>query len=160
MSDSYGQLMDRVRDINRLEFVKELLDWDQETVMPPGGVEARAQQIALVAGIAHESLLAEELGKLLEAAEREGAEEGDYVRSTNLREVRRGYDRETKLPTALVKDIALATARGRAAWAEARKDDAFEAFAPHLSRPGRVEAAGGGSSGLRVRPVRRADGRV
>ena len=35
MSDAYSQMLDWVRDVHRLEAVEMLLEWDQETMMPP-----------------------------------------------------------------------------------------------------------------------------
>jgi len=42
MSDAYEQLIEPVREIGRMEAIEVLLDWDQETCMPPKGVDARA----------------------------------------------------------------------------------------------------------------------
>ena len=42
MSDAYATLIERVKEIGRLEAVEQLLDWDQETYMPPKGVTGRA----------------------------------------------------------------------------------------------------------------------
>jgi len=42
MSDAYDQLIERVREMGRLEAIEALLEWDQETYMPSKGVAARA----------------------------------------------------------------------------------------------------------------------
>jgi len=44
-----------------LEAVNELLGWDQETMMPPGGVRARAEQLATLERLFHERLTAAEV---------------------------------------------------------------------------------------------------
>ena len=131
MSDAYTKLLARIKDVGRLRSIEQLLDWDQETYMPTNGVQARAEQTALIAGLAHEQLVADETRALLEAA---SANEDDFVACTNLRETRRGFDRAAKIPTQLVKDIAHATAIAKEAWAKARGDDSFADFAPHLER--------------------------
>lgn len=133
-SSAYATLIERIKDINRLKLVEALLDWDQETYMPPGGVDARADQVALISGLVHERLTSNEVGTLLEAAEEDGADPDDYVRATNLRETRRLYQRETKIPTRLVKDIAHTSTLARSAWAQARADNNFDTFAPLLTR--------------------------
>ncbi|MDR2661998.1 MAG: carboxypeptidase M32 [Treponema sp.] len=42
------------------------LQWDQETCLPPLGVEDRAEQLAVVEGLAHEKLINPEIGELLD----------------------------------------------------------------------------------------------
>ena len=133
-SGAYTELVERVRDINRLKLVEALLDWDQETCMPPDGVEARADQIALISGVVHERITSNEIGALLEAAEKDGVDPDDYVRVTNLRETQRLYERATKIPNRLVKDIAHTATRAKSAWARARAENDFGIFAPLLTR--------------------------
>jgi len=131
MSDTYSKLIDRVRDIGRLQAVAALLGWDQETYMPKGGVRARSEQFALINGLAHERLAADETRALLDAATPPA---GDHVAETNIRETRRLFERATKIPTELVKEIASTTSIAVEAWAVARKDSDFGKFKPHLEK--------------------------
>ncbi len=131
MADAYADLLARIKDIGRLRAIEQLLDWDQETYMPEHGVHGRAQQMAIVAGIAHEYLVADETKALL--AEASGADD-DYVAHTNIRETRRVFDRASKVPTDLVKEIAHAGALAKDAWAKARAESAYSRFAPHLAK--------------------------
>ena len=55
MNQAYRNLMERMKDVGRMHAVEQLLDWDQETYMPAGGVMARAELTSLVSGLAHES---------------------------------------------------------------------------------------------------------
>jgi carboxypeptidase Taq len=131
-SDAYLTFIKRVREINLASSIEAVLDWDQETYMPPKGAENRAQQAAFMAGVAHDRLVDEEVGKLLEKLEAEG--DDDPVVATNVREMRRQYDRKTKLPKALVEEIAGTTTRAKSAWVKARKASDFGAFAPLLDK--------------------------
>jgi hypothetical protein len=45
MSGAYATLIERVKEIWRLEAVEQLLDWDQETYMPPKGVPGGADPL-------------------------------------------------------------------------------------------------------------------
>ena len=45
MPSAYEKLLDRIRDVGRMQSVAALLDWDQETQMPKGGVTARAEEL-------------------------------------------------------------------------------------------------------------------
>lgn len=46
-----------------------VLTWDRQTYMPSGGVESRAEQLATLSRLAHETLAAPETARLLDAAE-------------------------------------------------------------------------------------------
>lgn len=132
-SDTYQQFIARVREIGTIAAVNSLLDWDHETYMPKKAAEDRANQAAWGAGIAHEKLTDAGLGNLLAKLEREDLN-GDAAASTNLREIRRDFDRATKLPRSLVEDIARTSMLAKDAWSKARKDSNFPAFAPHLEK--------------------------
>jgi carboxypeptidase Taq len=131
-STAYDQFIRRVKEIQTAGSIEALLDWDQETYMPPKGAEARAAQLALVAGIGHEKMIGGDFARLLEQVEREN--DGDPVVATNVREVRRVFDRKVKLPTALVEEIARTTTLAKGAWTQARAESNFARFAPHLEK--------------------------
>ena len=61
--NNFGGLLQEISD---LHYISSLLGWDQQTYMPPGGAEARGNQLALVGRLAHERGTSPELGKLLE----------------------------------------------------------------------------------------------
>ena len=131
MASHYDKLMECVKDIGRLRAIEQLLDWDQETQMPRGGVQPRAESAALIAGLAHERLIGDELRSLLDTA---SAEEEDFAAQTNLREMRRAVQRNVNIPIALVKEIAQTSIMAKDAWASARRTSDFDEFAPFLAR--------------------------
>jgi carboxypeptidase Taq len=139
MRKELSRLIELDREAGLLVHIDALLGWDQETYMPPGAVEERSEQIALVQALAHERAVSSEIGDLLAAlgstAETPLGEPSlDGRERAYLRVLRRAYDRETKLPASLVSELARATSLSQAAWVEARRSDAFAAFAPWLER--------------------------
>src|SRR5262245_56374967 len=132
-SDDYQVLLRRIRDLFAARAIERLLDWDHETYMPPRGAADRAEQLALIAGLAHEKLTSDELGGLLSKLEAAGLGD-DPIASVNVRELRRDYDRAVRLPKALVEELARATTMAKEAWSAARKEASFARFAPHLER--------------------------
>ena len=48
---AYDELIQRVREETLLTSCEALLEWDEETYMPPGGVQNRSEQLALLAGL-------------------------------------------------------------------------------------------------------------
>jgi len=130
MSDRYAELILLTREAGVLSSIESVLDWDQETYMPPRGIDARAEQLAAIAKLAHERRTDPRVGECLAALSDNGAEP---ARAANIREIRRGYDRAVKLPCELVHRIAQVSSVAKGAWAQARRESNFATFAPHLS---------------------------
>src|SRR5256714_11917526 len=66
MSRAYERLRVLLGEIYDLERVGFLLAWDMETTMPPDAALARAEQRATIGRAAHERLVSDELGRLLD----------------------------------------------------------------------------------------------
>jgi carboxypeptidase Taq len=120
-----------MRQLMALRCVRELLSWDQETMMPPGGAAARAEHGAAVEAAAHRLRADPRLAEWLATLEAEEAVL-DPVARTNLHEARRIHERATRVPVRLAAAIAHAAARGQVTWAAARRANRFEDFAPVL----------------------------
>ncbi len=58
-------LTTRLLEIQRINSAASVLSWDQETYMPAGGGEARAEQIAVLQGLAHQKLVSPDVQALL-----------------------------------------------------------------------------------------------
>lgn len=132
MTATYEAFVARVRDVSSARGIEALLDWDQETYMPKRGAAARAEQAAFIAGVAHERATSQELGELIGKLEREGV--SDEIAKANVREIRREYDRATRLPTDLVKELARTVSLSKDAWVAARAASNFKQFAPFLEK--------------------------
>jgi len=128
---SYADLCALGRERATLHSVAALLGWDQETYMPPAGGAARADQQALLAGLLHERATDPRVGDLLIACEGGGL---DDRQAACVREIRRDYERATRLPRSLVEELARAGSGAQEAWKAARRDNDFAAFAPWLTR--------------------------
>src|SRR6478672_10377715 len=135
LEGAYAELVTRCREEALLTSVEALLEWDEETYMPPGGVENRSEQLALIAGLLHERGTDPRLGELL--SELEGSElvaEPGSAAAVNVRELRREYDRFLRIPRQLVQDVARTTALAQTAWARARAESQFGVFRPWLEK--------------------------
>ena len=133
MSDAtrtaYDDLLDRVGRIANVSHAGELLSWDQQVMMPEEGTPARSRQLSALSAVEHDLLTADELGTLL--GELETADLSAKRRAV-VREVRRDHERAVRVPTDLIERISSASSEALTAWREARANDDFEAFAPHL----------------------------
>ena len=126
------QVLAEVTDLTRAALV---LEWDQETYMPPGGVQGRAEQLSTVLKLAHERLTSDEVGRLLDDLEDELADAPyDSDEASIVRVTRRDYDQARKLPSELVAETAHAGSVARPMWEKARRDADFSIFAPYLEK--------------------------
>jgi carboxypeptidase Taq len=141
VSIDLAPLKDRLATISDLNSAASVLAWDRQTHMPEGGVGGRAEQLASLARIAHEMLVSDETGRLLEDA---GQAEHGSDDAAILRVATREYDRATRLPARLVAETSRATALAEPAWIRARESSDWSLFAPHLERvlALKLEAAG------------------
>src|SRR5262249_54545309 len=95
----------------------------------------RAEQMALLARMTHELLTHPRIGECLAAVEgSELVRMPDADAAVNVREIRRSYDRATKIPKELVEEIARVTTRAQQVWQEARKNNDFATFRPWLEK--------------------------
>ncbi len=132
-AQAYSDLIQRIVKANRLRSCSSLLGWDKETYMPGRGSGHRAEQLALLAGLAHEMWTSPAIGDLLEACRGwEGAADPDGTQAVNLREIEREYRKKTRLQTSFVEQMTRATTLAHPAWVQARKDSNFALFRPHL----------------------------
>ena len=135
MQQTYQNLVGKLEELGQLEQIMGILHWDQEVIMPTGGARARGGQLASLAGVIHEKMTDPAIGELLDQLE-SGASNDDFdpYQQCNIRETRRVYDRETKVPMALVQELAELGSRGHHVWAKAREENKYSDFAPILER--------------------------
>ena len=133
MSDPVSALRDHLAPIEDLKAAAAVLAWDQETFMPDGGAEARAQQLSTLQSMAHERFVADETGELLDRAAEATADADPLDDDASLvRVARRDYERAREVPSSLVAELSRATSAAKQAWKTARTEDDFPIFAPHL----------------------------
>ncbi len=120
-------LWGEIRDLNA---ASDLLEWDQDTNMPAGGVGARGKVVSTLEGLKHQSLTSTELGDVLERCAA-GAEQ-DSLLAAQVRRARLDVDRAVKVPRALAQSLAEARVTGFHAWRRAREAADFKLFASEL----------------------------
>jgi carboxypeptidase Taq len=134
MSTSLEQLRARLGEQTDLRNAAQVLEWDQQTMMPRNGAESRADVLATLGRVAHEQFISDETGALLDAAAAEvNGDPGDDSVAL-VRVVRRDWDKARRVPAELAAELARGASIGQEAWAKARAEDDFKAFAPYLER--------------------------
>jgi carboxypeptidase Taq len=135
MSDRLERLKAILAEVTDLNRAAGLLEWDQETCMPPGGVGSRSEQLSTLSRLSHIRFTSDEVGQLLGELEDETAGKPfDSFEASLVRVTRRDYDQDRKLSPDLISEIAAASSNARPAWQKARRDADFKVFAPFLEK--------------------------
>ena len=131
-SDSYEKLTNRLEELTSISGIAGILHWDQEVIMPSGAIEFRAKQMSTLAGILHEKSTDPAIGDWLNELENDSSVEFDSYQAVNIREAKRDYEREVKVPKELAQEIAMLSAKSRQVWINARQDNRFQDFVPYI----------------------------
>lgn len=125
----YEDLMAFQRGTEALSQVAGRLGWDQETVMPKGAAEQRSEESGVMEDILHARNCDPRIGDWLAGLPEDLGE----VEAAQVREIRRSFDRATKVPADLAGKLARVTSVAQGEWAAARAADDVAAFAPRLA---------------------------
>jgi carboxypeptidase Taq len=127
----YAQLEQEWKRLHAFRGALSLLRWDAAVMMPRGSADVRGEQVAALETEHHTLLTAPKITRLLERAQANAAGLEDW-QVANLRVMRRQRDHAIATPGTLISRLARATARAEAQWLEARRENDFARFAPHL----------------------------
>src|SRR3984885_15143730 len=127
----YKQLEQEFKRLHAFRGALALLRWDAAGMMPRGGADVRGEQLAALETEHHALLTAPRITRLLDRAQANSQGLEDW-QLANLREMRRQRDHAIATPVSLISRLARATSRAEVQWAEARRQNNFDLFAPHL----------------------------
>jgi carboxypeptidase Taq len=131
------ELRDRLGAIQDLSRAASLLAWDERTMMPPAGAEARAETLATLARVRHEMFVDDEIGGLIDQV-RSGPEgeapPGESITADLVRVVARDWEKARRVPSELRAEMARASSIAENAWVEAKRESDFSMLLPHLER--------------------------
>lgn len=136
---NYSKLLKLSHHARILVGISHLLDWDQETYMPPGASQIRSLQLATLAGLIHEQKAGKKfktaLEKLIDLRTGEFSDPKiSNEKKAALKQWRRDYIKENALPKKFVTEFAKLTSQAILAWREAKKENSFPKFAPFLDK--------------------------
>ena len=137
---AYQQLEARFHRLGAIEEAIAVLNWDAATMMPAGGAETRAEQLATLSVLAHQQLTAGETSDLLAEAEAR-SDALDCWQQGNLREMRRRCAHAAAVPPDLVEALARLSSECETVWRKARPADDFAAVLPSLEEMLRLQRA-------------------
>ena len=135
-TSAYDELRQRHQRMHRLAHLQSIAAWDQSSMMPPKGNEARSQALAEIGGLLHQLATDPALDGLLARAEQESLDE---VQRADLREMKRAWRAANALPQSLVEAKALANARCEHAWRSQRPANDWPGFLENLREVVRLQ---------------------
>jgi carboxypeptidase Taq len=122
----YTEYKNALQKIADVKYAAAVLQWDQETYLPPKGADARGRKIATLTEIAHEQFTSEALGSLLQ--ELNTKENLSPKEKRNIQLSLEDYTKNKKLPSSFVRQMSEAVNKSFHAWVEARKQNSFAIF--------------------------------
>ncbi len=132
---AYASLCDHTRETALLRDIQSALFWDERTYMPPAGGDYRAEQLAYLSGEIHRRQTDPRQGEwLAELADSPLAADPASDAGCVIHQLRRDYDKKTKLPQQLVEEITRTGSLAHNVWVEARKANDFAKFQPLLAK--------------------------
>ncbi|MBB5723845.1 carboxypeptidase Taq [Loktanella ponticola] len=126
---AYKDLMAFQRETEALSGVAGMLGWDQETMMPDGAADQRAEEHGAMANMLHARRIDPRIGDWLATADAP-----DDVAAANLRQIKRSYERTMKVPATLATELAKTTSLAHRTWAKSRAEEDVASFLPILQK--------------------------
>jgi carboxypeptidase Taq len=126
----YDQFRVQMRKIADVKNALAVLQWDQETYLPPKGSFFRGQQIATLSETAHLLFTEERTGDLL--TELSARADLDEPEKKNIALTQQDYTRQKKYSAAFVRLMSETISRSYHAWIRSRKENSFSYFEKDL----------------------------
>jgi carboxypeptidase Taq len=115
--------MQKIADV---KYASGVLQWDQETYLPPKGNTLRGKQIATLNEIAHQQFTDPSIGNLLN--ELAGKDDLSDTQKRNVQLSLEDYTKANKFTSDFVRLMSETTNKSFHAWIQARKENSFAAF--------------------------------
>lgn len=128
----YERFCELNRKIAVLSSAAGLLSWDQETYMPPQGALIKAEQMGVLSGIIHSLKTDKELVDLTQDLMNDPML--DATARTNVYEFNRSLQKSLRLSKEFVEELNRTISAAYPAWHQAKTENRFELFAPHLEK--------------------------
>ena len=135
MEEKLEKLKTILAELSDLGAASALMSWDQQVNMPPGGAEARGDQLSTLQKLIHQKGITPEVGQLIEdlsLAVEDLDPDSDEARLVKV--AKRNYEQAIKVPPEFTAEFAKVTTAAFSAWAEARETDDFSKFQPYLEK--------------------------
>jgi carboxypeptidase Taq len=118
----YKNKMELIADV---KYASAVLQWDQETYLPPNGAKFRGRQLSTLSEISHRMFSDEELGKVLGELK---SQELPLIQKRNIERTHEDYIKNKKYSSAFVRQLSEQINRTFHSWIEARRKNSFAVY--------------------------------
>jgi carboxypeptidase Taq len=118
----YKNKMELIADV---KYASAVLQWDQETYLPPNGAKFRGKQLSTLSEISHRMFSDEELGKVLGELK---SQELPLIQKRNIERTHEDYIKNKKYSSAFVRQLSEQINRTFHSWIEARRKNSFAVY--------------------------------
>lgn len=122
----YNEYKTKMQKIADVKYASAVLQWDQETYLPPKGNDIRGRQLATLSEIAHQQFADEQFGTLLIRLNEQT--DLDTSQKKNVELTLEDYNRNKKFSSDFVRKMSEAINKSFHAWIQARKENSFSIF--------------------------------
>lgn len=127
--EEYKNFSQKIADLN---YSAAVLQWDQETYLPPKGADIRGRQVATLTEMAHEMFTSVNFGTLLQRLT--DRKELNEIQKRNIELSWEDYQKRKKFPSEFVRRMAVTTQQSFHSWIKARKENDFKFFKTDLQK--------------------------
>ena len=135
MKESLNYIYKTQKELSIFGGVGSLLDWDQKTYMPVNGNVERSEQISLISRLSHERVISNEfwsnIKKLSNPKVINKLKQKDQI---IIKKLHKDVEKARKIPPKFVEEFSKATSLAYIAWQNARKNNNYKEFSPHLKK--------------------------
>jgi len=117
MSSEYEKLISYVKKTEALSHASSIIAWDQETMMPKGAVEQRADCLASIESEIHNRNSSLIIGELLESIQTNNL---NKEQKSNVFHVKKSFHRASKIPNDLATKIAKTCSLSQMSWVNSK----------------------------------------
>ncbi|WP_278809857.1 carboxypeptidase M32 [Obesumbacterium proteus] len=130
MTNAYQHLRDTFTRLSRFSHLSAITGWDMQTQMPAGGSQARAEALAELSVLMHQTLTAPQVADWIEQAK---SEDLNPEQQANLAEIARRYEQAVILPEKFVSAKSLAGMQCEHAWRTQRPNNDWDGFVKNFA---------------------------
>lgn len=125
----YDEVSAEFQDVKALQSSIKLLSWDQQLLMPQGGLSARSEHLLRLTKLEHQTLTSDKLSEKIEDALLDASD----LEEAQLRVLKSDILKAKKLPLWLVQRKAAASSAAYHQWRISRADNDFASMIPHYT---------------------------
>ena len=125
MSSKYEELIKYVKQTEALSHASGLIAWDQETKMPKGSVEQRADTLSVLESEIHKRKSNKYIEELISHIKKDDLSK---IEKSNLDHIKKSFNRASKIPNDLATKISKICSLSQMSWVEANQTKELKTF--------------------------------